>query len=156
MVEFLSENPNINFDKTDHQKYSFTPLLHAAQLQNDGFQIFKILIEKGADPEVGSSGKNAWNTPLMVCAWSGWKKGVEYLLEQGVCTNQQDTNGYTALVKACIRGHYEVALRLAQVTDVTIRSRENKRAEDYIIKLDLPYAKQLVQVISEKKEHLYD
>ncbi|MDR0918365.1 MAG: ankyrin repeat domain-containing protein [Oscillospiraceae bacterium] len=146
MVEYICNLPNVNLDKLDNQKYCFTPLLHSAQIHR--LDILKLLVEKGADPEVGSAGKNAWNTPLMVSAWGGWKQGVEYLLEQDVCVNQQDTNGYTALIKACIRGNYEIALLLVPDTDVNIRSRENKRAEDYITQMNLPYAEELVKAIN--------
>ncbi|MDR0920358.1 MAG: ankyrin repeat domain-containing protein [Oscillospiraceae bacterium] len=150
MVEYICNLPNINLDKPDKQRYYFTPLLHSVQMHR--LDILKILVEKGADPEVGGSGKNIGNMPLMVSAWHGWKQGVEYLLEQDVCVNQQDTNGYTALIKACINKYYEIALLLVRDTDVNIRSRENKRAEDYITQMNLPYAEELVKAINKKKE----
>lgn len=151
MVDFLSGLPSINLDKPDQQKYCFTPLLHAAQLKEVAFSIFKLLVERGADCEMGSGGKNVGNTPLMVCAWGGWRQGVEYLLQQGICVNQQDTNGFTALIKACIRGQYEIGLTLVPLTDVTIRSHENKRAEDYIERINDPLASKLIKAIREKK-----
>ena len=131
-VEYLISLPSIDFDKKDSQKYCFTPLLHAAQLKDDVLKIFRLLLESGADYEVGSGGRNTGNTPLMVCAWGGFIKGVKLLLDYDVCFNQQDSNGYTALTKACIRKNYDIADLLIGSTDVNIRSRENKRADDYI------------------------
>jgi len=150
MVEFLTGISGVVLDKQDQQKYCFTPLLHAAQLKDGAFDIFKMLIEKGADCEMGSAGKNSGNTPLMVCAWGGWKQGVEYLLKQGICVNQQDTNGYTALIKACIRGRYDIGLILVPLTDITIRSHDNRKAEEYIERLNDPIAQKLIVAIKER------
>jgi ankyrin repeat protein len=152
MLKFLSEIQGINLDKVDQDKYCFTPLLHAAQMKGNINDVFKLLVEKGADCEMGGTGKNTGNTPLMVCAWGGWMKGVDLLLEHGVCVNQQDTNGYTALIKACIRGQYEIGLLLAPLTDVNIRSHENTRAEDYIVRLNDPLAAKLIKAIKSKRE----
>lgn len=149
-VEFLLKLPNIDMECCDRQKYVFTPLLHAAQLKNNAFEIFKKLIESGADYERGSGGQNAGNTPLMVCAWGGFKEGVRYLLEmENICVNQQDSNGYTAFIKACIKKEYEIAFMLLDRTDVTIRSRENKMAHEYLNSKDQE-AHKLLQAISEK------
>ena len=134
MVKYLIELKGIDFDMKDKQKYCFTPLLHAAQLKSEAFEIFKLMVENGADYERGSDGRNSGNTPLMVCAWGGFLEGVKYLLDfdQNICVNQQDSNGYTALIKACIKKNYDIAVLLVDRTDINIRSRENKRAEDYI------------------------
>lgn len=150
-VEFLLGLANIDMDCFDRQKYGFTPLLHAAQLKNVAFDIFKKLIESGADYERGSVGQNAGNTPLMVCAWGGFDKGVQYLLEmeQSICVNQQDSNGYTAFIKACIKKEYEIAFMLLDRTDITIRSRENKMAHEYLNSKDSE-ARRLLQAISKK------
>jgi transcriptional regulator with XRE-family HTH domain len=152
MVEYLVGIPGVSLDKPDRAKYCFTPLLHAAQLKSDAFEVFKLLIEKGADCEMGGIGKNMSNTPLMVCAWGGFRQGAEYLLQQGVCVNQQDSNGFTALIKACIKDHFDIGLLLAPLTDAAIRSHENKRAEDYIKQINDPSAKRLVEAIREKRK----
>ena len=132
IVKFLMELPKIDPDAKDSDRYNFTALLHAAQLRERCFDIFKLLVELGADIETGGAGKNAGNTPLMVCAWGGFKKGVEFLLEQGACLNQQDKNGFTALTKACIKMRYDIAELLITHTDIKIRSRENKRIVEYV------------------------
>ena len=150
MVKYLIELKGIDFDMKDKQKYCFTPLLHAAQLK--AFDIFKLLVESGADYEMGSSGRNSGNTPLMVCAWGGFMEGIKYLLDfdPNICVNQQDSNGYTALIKACIKTKYDIAVLLVERTDINIRSRENKRAEDYIDVKD-KNAIALLTKLSEKK-----
>ncbi|MDE6690519.1 MAG: helix-turn-helix domain-containing protein [Clostridia bacterium] len=132
-VEYLITLPGIDLDRKDNHKYFFTPLLHASQLKDDkALEILRYLLERGADYDAGSGGNNAGNTPLMVCAWGGFTEGVKALMEYDVCFNQQDSNGYTALTKACIRKHYDIAAMLIGRTDIKIRSRENKRADDYI------------------------
>ncbi|MDR0560555.1 MAG: ankyrin repeat domain-containing protein [Prevotellaceae bacterium] len=123
---------SIDLDKRDKFKYNFTPLLHAVQLQR--LDILKLLFEAGADIDVGSSGKNAGNTPLMVCAWHGFYEGAKFFVEKGACLNQQDSNGFTALTKACIKGVPKVAELLIDKTDLAIRSRDNKKAFEYIEK----------------------
>lgn len=152
MVKFIVTLPNIDLNAKDSQKYKFTALLHAAQLKDSAFEIFKILVENGADIDVGGDGENAGNTPMMVCAWGGFRKGVEYLLEQGACLNQQDSNGYTALIKACIQMQYEIAKLLIN-TDLNIRSRKNMKAVEHI-KQNHPQSQQFFKLFkdNEKKE----
>jgi len=133
IIRYLLETykTNIDLDCHDNFKYKFTPLLHAAQMKN--IDIMKLLVEEGADIDVGSMGDNSGNTPLMVCAWHGFYDGVKFCIEQGACLNQQDSKaGFTALIKACFHGHLEVAALLIKGTDVHIRSRENKKAIEYI------------------------
>ena len=164
LVEYLVNLPGIDLDLPDQQKYGFTPLLHAAQLKDAAFDIFKLLVER-VDCEKGSVGKNAGNTPLMVCAWGGFRRGVEYLLAhrirvndlhtRRICVNQQDTNGFTALIKACIKGWHDIALLLAKDTDITIRSHENKGAEAYIEQRSGdPLAKLLVEEMKRQLEDI--
>jgi ankyrin repeat protein/transcriptional regulator with XRE-family HTH domain len=130
MIEFLTSLPNIDLDTRDKYKYRFTALHHATQLED--IELIRILVDKGADIDFGSMGRNVGNTCLMVAAWSGFTKVVEYLLSQGACRNQQDSNGYTPLIKACINHHYEIVKLLIEKTDINIRSRDNKKAIDYI------------------------
>jgi ankyrin repeat protein/transcriptional regulator with XRE-family HTH domain len=127
---------SLDLDCPDKHKYFLTPLSHTAQMQN--LEIMKLLVEAGAEIDAGSRGDrsketNTGNTPLMICAWHGFFDGVEYLVEQGACLNQQDDNGFTALTKACIKSYPKiVSLLLIKGTDINIRSRENKKAKEYI------------------------
>ena len=133
IIRLLIENyrKSIYLDLHDKHKYKFTPLLHTAQLKN--IDMMRLLVEEGADIDVGSAGDNSGNTPLMVCAWHGFYEGAKFLVEQGACINQQDSRaGYTALIKACFHGHLDVAALLIDKTDINIRSRENKKAIEYI------------------------
>ncbi|AIZ79735.1 ankyrin repeat domain-containing protein [Actinobacillus equuli] len=130
MIKFLSGLPNIDMDKQDKYKYCFSAIHHAAQLKD--LSVIKLLATYQTDIDLGSSGKNAGNTPLMIAAWSGFKEGVEFFLSQGACANQQDSNGFTALIKACIKNNASIINQLADKTDKQIRSRENKRAVDYL------------------------
>jgi transcriptional regulator with XRE-family HTH domain len=120
----------IDLDKHDKHKYGFTPLLHTAQMQN--IELMKLLVDAGANVNVGSNGDNSGNTPLMVCAWHGFEEGVAFLAEQGASFNMQDDNGFTALTKACIKGFPNIVKLLVDKTDLNIPSRENKKAIEYV------------------------
>lgn len=130
MIEYLISLADIDLDHKDKYKYGFGAIHHASQIKN--LEIIKILTDAGADIDLGSKGKNIGNTPLMISAWSGFLKGVEYFLSYGACTNQQDNNGYTALMKACIKHDFRITKMLIKFTDLNIRSRENKKAKEYI------------------------
>lgn len=130
MVNQLLEIKKLDINAKDRQKYKFTPLLHACQIKD--LEIMKKLVDAGADVNMGSDGLNQGNTPLMVCAWSGFIDGVKYLMEQDICFNQQDNNGFTALHKACIKGFYKIAELLIDKTDIKIRDRNNKTADHHI------------------------
>ena len=76
-----------------------------------------LLLECKANPNVGSRNpfdagkvrqKNEGNMPLMIAAWEGKKDFVIALCEdERTSINQQDANGFTALMKACMNGHFE-------------------------------------------------
>jgi transcriptional regulator with XRE-family HTH domain/ankyrin repeat protein len=120
----------INLDKHDKHRYGFTPLLHTAQMQN--IELMKLIVDADADVDVGSNGDNSGNTPLMVCAWHGFEAGVAFLAGMGASFNMQDSNGFTALTKACIKGFPHIVKLLIGKTDLNIRSRENKKAVEYV------------------------
>jgi ankyrin repeat protein/DNA-binding XRE family transcriptional regulator len=136
----------IALDKHDNHKYGFTPLLHTAQMQN--IELMKLLVDAGADVDAGSNGDNSGNTPLMVCAWHGFEIGVAFLAGQDVSFNMQDSNGFTALTKACIKGFPNIVKLLIGKTDLNIRSRENKKAVEYVN----PNKKNSVEIYSLFKE----
>jgi transcriptional regulator with XRE-family HTH domain len=130
IINFLLDLRKIRTEIKDKHKYKFTAVHHACQLRN--LEILKTLVEKGADINIGSDGENSGNTPLMVCAWGGFYEGVSYLIDQNACVNQQDNNGFTALHKACIKGYFEIAKLLIPKTDLDIRDRKNKTADQHI------------------------
>jgi len=152
MVKFLLTLSKINIDALDTQKYHFTALHHATQLKN--IDLMKLLIDSGADVDIGSDGRNVGNTCLMVASWSGFIKGVDILIAEKACTNQQDWNGFTPLIKACINTHFEVAKRLIEITDISIRSKDNKTAIDFV-KKQKPNSNKIIALFKEK-EHKND
>jgi len=143
ILGFLLEISSIDLNKKDEQKYNFTPLLHVCQLKD--IKMMKILIDGGADPNIGSSGVNFGNTPLMVSAWGGFLEGVKFLTEQDICYNQQDNNGYTVLHKACIKHHFEIAKILIANTDIKIRDRKNMTAEKHLSKNNV-FSKDIIRL----------
>lgn len=130
VVEFVLSCLEVDIDTQDKQKYCFSAIHHATQMKR--LDLIKILANHGADIDIASSGKNSGNTPLMIAAWSGFKSCVEFYLENGSRTNQQDNNGFTALTKACIKNKTDIIKLLTDVTDTRIRCRNNKAAIDYL------------------------
>jgi len=128
-VEYLVSLPGIDMNKVDDSKYAIPPISHAIQMNND--DIFSLLIESGCDIDKGSKGKNSGNTPLMIAAWHGRVKFAKELIENGACLNQQDTNGFTPLIKACKRKHLEMVRELLDGTDLKIRDRTGKTAKEH-------------------------
>lgn len=147
-----------NLDKTDSNRYCHTPLEHCISIDHKGypFEIFKMLIEAGADYNKGSidetkqrdlriSEKNEGNTPLMKACWEGKKKFVYELLKKpDLSINQQDCNGYTALIKCAVKrynqkkegyryNYYEELyhLLIEKGADTKIRDRNNRTAQDW-------------------------
>jgi len=129
MIDYLLSLPEVDINKCDDRKYCLPPISHAIQINQ--FPIVKKLVECGCDVDKGSEGKNSGNTPLMIACWHGRDEHVELLLMTGACVNQQDSNGYTALMKCCIRGHPSTAKLVFGRTDGKIRSRDGKTAKDY-------------------------
>lgn len=100
-------------NKRDCGKYYFPPLSHS--VQNSDFEIFKFLLhECKANPNIGSRNphdagkirqKNDGNMPLMIAAWDNKIDFLKELLsDERTSINQQDGNGFTALIKACYWG----------------------------------------------------
>lgn len=131
MVEYLLSLPDVDLNRVDESKYCLPAVSHAIQI-ND-LKIVGMLIEAGCDVNCGSTGKNYGNTPLMIAAWHGRDDLVEVLIEAGACLNQQDANGFTPLIKACLRGHPSSAkiILSQEKTDIDIRDRDGKTALDW-------------------------
>ncbi|WP_261858370.1 ankyrin repeat domain-containing protein [Photobacterium sanguinicancri] len=130
MIKYLLQLKELDLDVRDKHKYKFSAIHHATQLKN--LKIIKLLVEHGADIDYGSGGKNAGNTSLMIASWSGFSDGVDYFLSHDSCVNQQDSNGYTPLMKACIKHDRRIVEKLIDKTDLTIRCRNDKKAIDYL------------------------
>lgn len=101
-------------DKRDCARRYFPPITHAVQ-KNDYEMVAFLLNECNANPNVGSRDphdagylrqKNEGNMPLMIAAWHGRENLVRLLCQnEKTSINQQDANGYTALMKACMNGN---------------------------------------------------
>lgn len=132
MIELIVNKPETDLNKCDDAKHRLPPLSHAVQL--DRIDLIKLLIENGADIDSLSQGTNKGNTALMIAAWHGRNDILKLLIEQGACLNQQDSNGYTALIKACIKKNKKCVEMLIQKTDLKIRSFNGLTAKEYAIK----------------------
>ncbi|CAK2014895.1 Ankyrin motif protein [Vibrio crassostreae] len=130
LINYLLQLKDIDLEIRDKHKYKFSAIHHATQMKN--LKIIKLLVDHGADIDYGSGGKNAGNTPLMIASWSGFLAGVEYYLSHDSCVNQQDSNGYTPLMKACIKHDIRIVDKLIDKSDLMIRCRNNKKAIDYL------------------------
>lgn len=149
----LQQGADVN--KTDHHKHCLTPLSHCIQTRE--FRAFELLIAHGADYNKGSLDEtaqtyfkndriNEGNTPLMIAAWQGSLSFVKKLcVLPEISLNQQDSNGYTALIKCGVKKQialksgksyeqyekvYEYLRRLPKV-DPLIHDRNQKRACDW-------------------------
>lgn len=133
-------------NKRDSGRYNFPPLSHVIQ-NNDRFpdhdlELFRFLLHDcHANPNVGSrdphdSGKirqkNGGNMPLMVAAWHNKPEFVrELCADERTSLNQQDGNGFTALIKACGNGFLECRDIIRNAgADTKIVDRDGQTADD--------------------------
>lgn len=129
-----------DIDKRDHESKNFPPITHAIKMRD--YEMFSFLLcECDANPNIGSRNpydvgkirqKNDGNTPLMVAAWENQVNIVRDLcLDKRVSLNQQDGNGFTALIKACYWGNKECRKLIEEAgADKTIFDHEGFTAED--------------------------
>ena len=140
-IKWLIDN-GADVDKRDCKHRYFPPLTHAIQMNDYKMFIF-LLNECHADPNVGSrnphdSGKlrqrekNEGNMPLMVAAWDGRIEFVKALCnDERTSLNQQDANGFTALIKACANGYLKCRdILLEAGADKKIVDIDDKTYED--------------------------
>ena len=144
-------------NKNDNGRYCLPPLAHSIQIKEKyGFDIFNILMEAGCDYNKAARdertasymkvGKlNEGNTPLMIACWHSKEKFVYSLCKkEGISINQQDSNGYTALMKCAVQRYNRKKKGLPsklneklykylieQGADTQIRDRNNHTAQDW-------------------------
>lgn len=116
------------------------PISHA--IRNHDLEMFLFLFQEcKANPNVGSRYpydvgkircKNDGNMPLMIAAWENQIDIVKVLCKDArVSLNQQDGNGYTALIKACYWGHKECRQIIEEAgADKSILDHEGFSAQD--------------------------
>lgn len=100
-------------NKRDCSRRYFPPISHAIQAGEYDMFLF-LLNECHANPNIGSRNpfdagkvrqKNEGNMPLMIAAWHGRIEFITALLrDERTSINQQDANGFTALMKASMNG----------------------------------------------------
>lgn len=139
-IRWLIQN-GADIDKRDSENKNFPPLTHA--IKRHDYEMFSFLFfECGANPNVGSSNpydvgkirqKNDGNMPLMVAAWENQINIVSDLCaDKRVSLNQQDGNGFTALIKACHWGNKECRQIIEEAgADTTIIDHKGLSAEDH-------------------------
>lgn len=136
----ISHGADVN--KRDCSRRYFPPLSHAVQMGDYPMFLF-LLKECHADPNVASRNphdagkvrqKNEGNTPLMIAAWEGKKSFVRTLCQDPrTSINQQDANGFTALIKACANRHLPCRdILLAYGADTKIVDINGKTCEDHL------------------------
>ncbi len=153
-IQFLLDH-GADINQTDRWKHCLTPLAHTVQVKE--IDLFDYLIKAGADYNLGSIDtlntshfrmQNEGNTPLMIACYEGKKQFVDRFLNlPDVSYNQQDANGYTALIKTAVGRNeklkdgndkyahsyqyiYDKLFAISEV-DKKIRDRNNKTAADY-------------------------
>lgn len=160
-VKFLLEH-GADPDKNDNGRFCLPPISHSIQTRERyGFDIFKILLEAGCDFNKGARdettasymkvGKlNEGNTPLMIACFHAKKKFVQILCDkEGISLNQQDSNGYTALIKCAVQRYNRKKKGLdapineelynyliSKKADTLIRDRNNHTAKDWYLRGD--------------------
>ncbi|KAL2853230.1 Glycerophosphoryl diester phosphodiesterase family-domain-containing protein [Aspergillus pseudoustus] len=110
----LLVDARVDINYQDHQ--GETALHVAARFSHD--QCARILLngtdDQKADTEL-TEHTYSW-TPLFIAAVDGSLSVVEALIEAGADLNRVDSSGWTAKEHAALRGHLDIARRLAEVT----------------------------------------
>lgn len=137
-----------DINKRDCSRRYFPPLSHAVQM-GDVDMVEFLLNECGANPNIGSRNpfdagkvrqKNEGNMPIMIVSYStteefNWKK--EKILKllcnhPNISINQQDANGFTALIKASMNGNSKCRnILIAAGADTRIVDLDGRSAEDW-------------------------
>lgn len=98
-VQFLIKH---GADVNHHDNYDWTPLLHAVAAPIPNVEIVRLLIASGAQVDVATNYYEV--TPLMTASSRGLLDIVKLLLNNGA-VNHQDSDGMSALYRACENGH---------------------------------------------------
>lgn len=133
-------NNGADVNLRDHESKNFPAITHAIKMHDYELFIF-LLKECNANPNIGSRNpydigkvrqKNDGNMPLMVAAWENQIEMVRDLCsDKRVSINQQDANGFTALIKACYWGNLECRKIIEKSgADTTILDHEGFSAKD--------------------------
>ncbi len=130
IVNLLCEYKDIDMHKCDKSHLKMTPLAYT--VQDDNVEMVILLLKHKACAYVGNMGKNKSNTPFLMACWDNRKNAIAImalLLDSGISINQVDGNGFSGLIKACIKGHSNIVRwLLAKGADSHIRDFEGRDA----------------------------
>ncbi len=130
IVNLLCEYEDIDMHKCDKSHLKMTPLAYA--VQDDHVEMVILLLKYKACAYIGNKGNNKSNTPFLMACWDNRKNAIaimELLLNSGISINQVDGNGFSGLIKACIKGHSNIVeWLLAKGADSFIRDFESRDA----------------------------
>lgn len=133
LIEAILKYKDVDIHKHDKSHLGMTPLAHA--VQQDNISLVKLLLQYGAKPYIANKGKNRSNTPFLMACWDNKKNAIaimEELLRYKISINQVDGNGFSAIIKASIKGHCDIAKWLLDKgADANIRDFKGKSALDH-------------------------
>lgn len=133
LVESLLCHSDIDLHKCDNAHLKMTPLAHA--VQKDNIQIASVLLRAGAKAYIGNNGKNKANTPFLMVCWDNRANAIdmlELLYSNGISLNQVDSNGFSGLIKATIKGHKRIIeWLLDRGADIYLRDLVGKNALEH-------------------------
>lgn len=137
-----------DINKKDCNRRFFPPLSHAVQM-GDAKMVAFLLNECASNPNIGNRNpfdagrirhKNEGNMPLMIASYfttKEWNEKRERILidlckHPKISINQQDANGFTALIKACMNGNAKCRnILLKYGADTKIVDLDGKNADDW-------------------------
>ena len=138
LVDFIIAQKSTDLDLSDKAKLKMPAFLHASQHRNIG--IMKNLCRSGVNHHITVKGRNLGNSPLLIAAYDNALNVIEFLLETPhleISVNQSDGNGFTALIKASFRGHYDIVKYLIKKkADPYIRDKRDKSALEHALEND--------------------
>lgn len=106
-VSILLTSKSIDINKLDEGNYKVPALVHSIFVRR--LDIMEMLLKHNVDVNQGGAGRNYNNTALMISSWNGNLAAVKLLLKQPrIAINQVDSNGFTALSKACIKNNVDI------------------------------------------------
>lgn len=108
----LDHNADVNEQNKNHE----TPIIFAAK--NGHLEVVKLLIQKGASDTIN----NNKETPVILASKNGHLEVVKYLVDNQFMFDEQDQNGFTALMYAAQGGYRDIVQYLVTKANVTLKN----------------------------------
>jgi hypothetical protein len=108
------KKPNLaKLKTTDSDKQDLADYSLEYAVKTGDVSLVSRCIKEGANPNTKSNGKPFQRQPMLsIAASKGCTDICRILLKNGANANQQDSNGYNALMAAIINNHYDASLLL--------------------------------------------